>query len=67
MSFPHAIRPSAQTYYRYELTSPRNLIAANSTDGQLYVINASCASEREWQRSEAKLRRIVDTFSVPLL
>lgn len=58
--------PFLQVYYRYELTSPHNLISANATDGQLYVINASSASEREWQKAEPKIRQIIDSFRVPL-
>ncbi len=51
-------------YYYYELVSPHNLISATVVDGQLYVMNASCAS-RSWKNSEATLRAIVDSFRVP--
>ena len=52
------------TYYLYETTKPRNLIAAAVTDGQLYVINAA-ANDRQWAAGEANLRAIVDSFYVP--
>lgn len=52
-------------YYEYELTKPHNLISAAVTDGQLYVINASAGSERQWQQGEANLRNIVSSFYVP--
>ena len=52
-------------YYEYELTKPHNLISAAVTDGQLYVINASAANERQWQQGEANLRNIVTSFYVP--
>ena len=53
------------TYYLYETTKPRNLIAAAVTDGQLYVINAAAANDRQWAAGEANLRAIVDSFYVP--
>ena len=53
------------TYYEYELTKPHNLISAAVTDGQLYIINASAANERQWQQGEANLRNIVRSFYVP--
>jgi hypothetical protein len=53
-----------QLYYVYE-TSSHNLISANATDGQLYLLTASAGSERQWRRSEAALRRIVGSFAVP--
>jgi hypothetical protein len=53
-----------QLYFVYE-TSSHNLISANATDGQLYLLTASAGSERQWRRSEAALRRIVASFSVP--
>ena len=53
------------TYYMYETTKPRNLIAAAVTDGQLYVINAAAANDRQWAAGEANLRAIVDSFYVP--
>ena len=59
------VKDKGQTYYVYETASPRNLIAANITDGQLYIITASAASPRQWARAEEKLRHIVDTFRVP--
>jgi hypothetical protein len=46
-------------------TSSHNLISANATDGQLYLLTASAGSERQWRRSEAALRRIVGSFAVP--
>jgi hypothetical protein len=52
-------------YYKYETKGPRNLIAAAVTDGQLYIINASAANERQWGTGEANLRAIVDSFYVP--
>ena len=52
-------------YYRYELDKPHNLISAAVTDGQLYVINASAANERQWAAGEANLRNIVESFYVP--
>ena len=52
------------TYYLYETSKPRNLIAAAVTDGQLYVINAA-ANDRQWAAGEANLRAIVDSFYVP--
>ena len=48
------------TYYLYETVKPRNLIAAAVTDGQLYVINAAAANDRQWAAGEAFLRAIVD-------
>jgi len=51
-------------YYYYELVSPHNLISAAVVDGQLYVMNASCAS-RSWKNAEASLRAVVDSFRVP--
>ena len=53
------------TYYLYETVKPRNLIAAAVTDGQLYVINAAAANDRQWAAGEANLRAIVDSFYVP--
>ena len=53
------------TYYLYETVKPRNLIAAAVTDGQLYVINAAAANDRQWAVGEANLRAIVDSFYVP--
>ena len=55
---------NGQLYYRYE-TASHNLISANATDGELYIITASAGSERQWRRSEATLRRIVTSFAVP--
>ena len=52
-------------YYQYELDKPHNLISAAVTDGQLYVINASAANERQWAAGEANLRNIVESFYVP--
>jgi hypothetical protein len=53
-----------QLYYVYE-TASHNLISANVTDGQLYLLTASAGNDRQWRRSEAALRRIVASFSVP--
>mmetsp|Transcript_37407 Transcript_37407/g.51925 ORF Transcript_37407/g.51925 Transcript_37407/m.51925 type:complete len:269 (-) Transcript_37407:159-965(-) len=53
-------------YYKYELKSPRSLIVANATDGQLYVLNVS-ANSRQWKSSESALRAIADSFIVPPL
>ena len=43
----------------------QDLIAAAVTDGQLYVINAAAANDRQWAAGEANLRAIVDSFYVP--
>ena len=53
------------TYYLYETVKPRNLIAAAVTDGQLYVINAAAANDRQWAAGRSNLRAIVDSFYVP--
>jgi hypothetical protein len=53
-----------QLYYVYE-TASHNLISANVTDGQLHLLTASAGNDRQWRRSEAALRRIVASFSVP--
>ena len=52
-----------QLYYVYE-TASHNLIKANVTDGQLYLLTVN-ANERQWRSSEATLRRIAASFAVP--
>lgn len=58
-------RRDGQLYYLYE-TSSHNLISANVTDGQLYLLTASPAGERGWRRAEGTLRRVVSSFTVPM-
>ncbi len=53
-----------QLYYVYE-TASHNLITANVTDGQLYLLTVSAGNERQWRSSEAVLRRIAGSFAVP--
>eukprot|EP00240_Pyramimonas_obovata_P015824 CAMPEP_0118923694 /NCGR_PEP_ID=MMETSP1169-20130426/2123_1 /TAXON_ID=36882 /ORGANISM="Pyramimonas obovata, Strain CCMP722" /LENGTH=263 /DNA_ID=CAMNT_0006864713 /DNA_START=48 /DNA_END=839 /DNA_ORIENTATION=+ len=53
-----------QKYYVYELQSPKSLIAAVATDGQLYILNVS-TSARQWKKSEATLKKILASFNVP--
>jgi hypothetical protein len=51
-------------YYQYELRAPNSLLVANATDGQLYLLNVS-GNRTQWASSEAKLRSIAASFSVP--
>ncbi|KAK3234773.1 hypothetical protein CYMTET_54979 [Cymbomonas tetramitiformis] len=53
-----------QVYYMYELDAPHSFVAANCTDGQLYLMNVS-ATGRQWKKSEETLRSIINSFSVP--
>ena len=53
-----------QLYYMYE-TDAHNLIAANATDGQLYLLTVSASNDRAFKRNEKTLRRILDSFAVP--
>ena len=55
---------AGQLYYIYE-TESHNLVSANATDGELYLLTASAASDRAFKRNEATLRRILDSFAVP--
>lgn len=57
-------RKDGQVYYMYELDAPHSFVAANCTDGQLYLMNVS-ATARQWKKSEETLRLIIESFSVP--
>ena len=59
-----ALTKDKQLYYRYE-TDSHNLIAANATDGQLYLLTVSASNDRSFKRNEKTLRRILDSFAVP--
>jgi len=59
-----AITRQKQLYYSYE-TEAHNLVVANATDGQLYLLTASASSDRAFKRNEKALRRIVASFAVP--
>ena len=53
-------------YYQYELRAPNSLLIANATEGQLYLLNVS-GNRLQWRSSEAQLRSIASSFSVPPL
>ena len=55
---------AGQVYYQYELRAPNSLLVANATDGQLYLLNVT-GNRTQWASSEAKLRSIAASFSVP--
>ena len=59
-----ALTKDKQLYYKYE-TDSHNLIAANATDGQLYLLTVSASNDRSFKRNEKTLRRILDSFAVP--
>ena len=59
-----ALTKGKQLYYVYE-TDSHNLIAANATDGQLYLLTVSATNDRNFKRNEKTLRRILDSFAVP--
>lgn len=55
---------AGQLYYMYE-TESHNLVAANATDGELYLLTVSATNDRAFKRNEKTLRRILDSFAVP--
>ena len=54
-----------QLYYVYE-TDSHNLISALAADGELYLLTVSASSDRAFKRNEQTLRRILDSFTVPV-
>lgn len=60
-------RDDGLTYYTYELFAPYGTngphsVAACSVKGDLALLMSVSANEKQWARSEAKLRKMVTTF-----
>ena len=56
-----------RTYYTYELNNPysksNHILASCTTKGDVAFIFKLSANDKQWQKSEGVLRKVLDTFA----